>query len=192
MTSDSDSDIKNQATMSDNFQDNHKQNNDKISVSDNENATSRKKFWTKRRSLSPSEAPIKKRLLARSGSCPIPIPKHLQKTLRQSGDELSHDVLSSSENLCNTAEGIRSSSLPPSPSGSNVNRRSAVLFNKKTLWSNPIPFDIDEIPLKLDEPNDGVQTSDDEKEPASNAENHPKPEEKVENRIETASRHSGE
>ena len=143
MTSGSDDDVSKHATTSSDSQESCKQNDVKNSFSDDENSNSRERLWSKRRSLSPSEVPIKKRRLSRCGSCPIPFPKLLENRQMNVNDSLISGILATTNSP--VTEGTRS--LPPSPTERSVNRRTAVLFNKKprSRLSTPTPSEMDKI-----------------------------------------------
>ena len=90
--------------------------------------TYRKRLWSERWSSSPTETSTKKRLLERTGSCPLTIPESKFPLKTSCTPPLPERF---SDPVDPIVSGGRSVSLPPSPSRESVNRRTAVLFNKK-------------------------------------------------------------
>ena len=107
-----------------------------------EREESRKRLWSERRTSNSSQCTVKKkRMLSRSGSCPIPLQKLLHSDcLNISKDTLSlHAIDGGNSPGGKTLDPVRPSSLPASPTF-RVNRRTAVLFNKKSRARFPISF----------------------------------------------------
>lgn len=115
--------------------------------------THRKRLWSDRRSPSPtSPTAKKKKLLEKAESYPLSSQENIQ-VLKENETPHFPGITSKTPPPSNSVRQIkdntsRSVSLPPSPSRESVNRRSAVLFNKKPRGFPSIKTSPDLLSLK--------------------------------------------